>query len=415
MVYSPDSQKSWFQRRATGWKYLSTLPFRKLLTLYLAVFFLFATMGFYGDITYCGGRAPIWAVLAVGVFNGSYSVLYPFVLIHKPKVYLWLVALGSCILGPAFSTGMNYVAQHYPANFADRNTGIVLSAQGILLCIIASYSCFIGFTRAQASGALRIQNELDLAHGIQRTLVPPITTSLGGYDLHGISLPSDKVGGDLVDVVPVSNGGTVAYVADVSGHGLQAGILMGMIKTAVRTILLQDFDDPATLLHVLCDRLNRALPGVKEAHMYATLSALYLAPDGQVYYTLAAHPAILHYQAATRSVAQLACEQLPVGLLPVSRFISYSLQLEPGDILAITTDGILEAADDKEEEFGCDRVAALLGSQTVSVIDPSSANLEQTSRQIMQAVQAFGKQVDDQTLLLIRRQADAAMRQNSAA
>ena len=397
----------WYKARIRAWSYLSELSFRQLSTLYLAIFFLFSIFGFYDDLTSDAGRAQIWVVLVVAVISGAYATSYPFCLIYKTRAHLIGLALCNTATGIFLPNWLHYSRLHAPAGAYF--SSIDFDASGILVCVIASYSCFVGFIRRQAVSAFRIQNELNLAHSIQRTLVPPITTSLSGYDLHGISIPSEKVGGDLVDVVALDNGSTVAYVADVSGHGLQAGILMGMIKTAARTILLEDFADPAQLLHALCDRLNRALPGVKEAHMYATLSALYLAPDGRVNYTLAAHPAILHYQAVTRSVTQLGCEQLPVGLLPVSDFVSYSLQMKPGDILAISTDGILEACDKKEEEFGSDRVAALLDRET----DP--ADLEQTSQDIMKAVQAFGKQVDDQTLLLVRRQPGTAAEQDIAA
>jgi hypothetical protein len=242
----------------------------------------------------------------------------------------------------------------------------------------------------------RLSSELESAHSIQRTFVPPISASFSGYDLNGLSLPSEKVGGDLVDVVLLPNRSILAYVADVSGHGLQAGILMGMVKTAVRTILLESSDDPAFLLAGLCDRLNRALPAVKESHMYATLSAIWLAPDGRIEYTLAGHPSILYYQASSRTVQALTCNQLPVGLLPVDAYISHSLQIEQGDLLAIATDGILEAANTQQEEFGSERIAALLtqmpGQGLVSIRDS-----------IVSAAQAFGKQADDQTILLIRR------------
>jgi phosphoserine phosphatase RsbU/P len=242
----------------------------------------------------------------------------------------------------------------------------------------------------------RLSTELASAHSIQRTLVPPISASFSGYDLNGLSLPSEKVGGDLVDVVLLPNRSLLAYVADVSGHGLQAGILMGMVKTAVRAILLESSDDPASLLASLCDRLNRALPTVKESHMYTTLSAICLAPDGRIEYTLAGHPSILYYQASSRAVQALICNQLPVGLLPVDAYISHSLQIEQGDLLAIATDGILEAANTQQEEFGSDRIAALLrqmpGQDLASIRD-----------RIVSAAQAFGKQADDQTILLIRR------------
>jgi serine phosphatase RsbU (regulator of sigma subunit) len=242
----------------------------------------------------------------------------------------------------------------------------------------------------------RLSTELASAHSIQRTLVPPISASFSGYDVNGLSLPSEKVGGDLVDVVLLPNRSVLAYVADVSGHGLQAGILMGMVKTAVRTILLESSDDPASLLASLCDRLNRALPTVKESHMYTTLSAICLAPDGRIQYTPAGHPSILYYQASSRTVQALTSHQFPVGLLPVDAYISHSLQIEQGDLLAIATDGILEAANTQEEEFGSDRIAALLTQMP-------GQDLATIRDSIVCAAQAFGKQADDQTILLIRR------------
>jgi len=348
----------WYRRRVKGWQYLENVPNGKLRSLYFAIFFLFCIMGFYGDLTYIPGKAPIWAILGAAVINGAYAVLYPYFLVHKPKWYLWLLAAGSFLLGPATATAFASIAAYYPSNFMDRRTEVIFSAQGILVCVVASYICFISFIRVQASSALRIQNELDLAHGIQRTLVPPLDLNIAGYDLHGVSLPSDKVGGDLVDIVEVSSG-TVAYVADVAGHGLQAGILMGMVKTAARTILLEPFADPATLLNVFCERLNRVLPGVKEAHMYATLAVLHLGRDGRVHYALAGHPAILYYTAANQAVAQLWFEQFPVGLLPVGRFMTQEVALLPGDMLIVSTDGILEACNANEEEYGTDRLAEI--------------------------------------------------------
>jgi serine phosphatase RsbU (regulator of sigma subunit) len=243
---------------------------------------------------------------------------------------------------------------------------------------------------------MRLASELASAHSIQRTLVPPISTSFSGYELNGLSLPSEKVGGDLVDVVLLPNRSILAYVADVSGHGLQAGILMGMVKTAVRTILLDASDDPALLLASLCDRLNRALPTVKESHLYATLCAIYLAPDGRVQYTLAGHPSILYYQASSGNVQALTCHQLPVGLLPVDAYVSQSLRIEEGDLLAIATDGILEAANTQQEEFGSARIAAML-------MQMHGQDLASLRDSIVAAAQAFGKQADDQTILLIRR------------
>jgi sigma-B regulation protein RsbU (phosphoserine phosphatase) len=86
------------------------------------------------------------------------------------------------------------------------------------------------FIQNEGTVAIRMQTELAIAQGIQKTLVPTINWCSERLEIYGASIPSAEVGGDLVDVVPLSDGSVFAYVADVCGHGLPAGILMGMIK-----------------------------------------------------------------------------------------------------------------------------------------------------------------------------------------
>src|SRR6516164_7618567 len=109
-----------------------------------------------------------------------------------------------------------------------------------IACMVLSFGAYVFFMRFienEGTRAVRMQTELAIAQGIQQTLVPPIEFRSDHLEIYGISIPSAEVGGDLVDVVPLPDGSVFAYVADVSGHGLSAGILMGMIKTAVRTQL----------------------------------------------------------------------------------------------------------------------------------------------------------------------------------
>ena len=167
---------------------------------------------------------------------------------------------------------------------------------------------------------MRIQAELAIAQGIQKTLVPVIDLRAGSVELYGVSIPSAEGGGDLVDAVLLSDGSVFAYVADVSGHCLPAGILMGMIKTAVRTQLV---DRPAPT--VVFERLNEVLPTVKEPQMYATCTALRIQPvrnnsGCRVDYAIAGQPVML-LVSGDGSVSRLADEQLPLWLLagPPSR------------------------------------------------------------------------------------------------
>ena len=185
-----------------------------------------------------------------------------------------------------------------------------------------------------------------------------------------------------------------AYVADVSGHGLPAGILMGMIKTAVRTQLL-DLPSPAAVF----ERLNEVLPAVKEPHMYATCTALriYLGANSsscRVDYAIAGQPAMLH-ASANGGVTRLADQQLPLGLLAGPPYTGHTVNLLPRDILLIATDGILEATDKAGAEFGLDQVERILRENHGN---PSSA----IAKSIHAALSGTYAQDDDQSLLLVR-------------
>ena len=253
--------------------------------------------------------------------------------------------------------------------------------------------------------AMRIKSELALAHTIQKTLVPPVSRNAGCFEIYGISEPSDKVGGDLVDVVLMPNGDTVAYVADIAGHGLQAGILMGMLKTAARTTLSdEDVPEGGELLSQLMARLNRVLPQVKEAHMYATFTALRLKCDGQSFYGMAASPPLLLWSAERGTIRRIEEEQFPLGLLPVSDFPASRLAMEPGDLVVVATDGILEVASEvrtwRKVEAGAE-----FGIEALEAVIAKGAELPLTelASSILNAVRSYGKQQDDQTLLLVRR------------
>ena len=170
---------------------------------------------------------------------------------------------------------------------------------------------------------------------------------------------------------------------------------MGMLKTAARTKLL---DQPR--LDALFGCLNQVMPAVKEAHMYATCAALRIGPraaDGTfpVEYAVAGHPPIVRIDAETGGVEYFSDEQFPLGLLPAAEYCSSKFCCRTGDLLAVTTDGVLEVENDQNVEFGFERLEALLREGREEEL------LELASR-ILQKVNAFGQQNDDQTLLLIR-------------
>jgi len=266
---------------------------------------------------------------------------------------------------------------------------VVFDATGILVGTILGYRLLVNFIRTEGLATVRMQTELALAHGIQATLVPPLSFHVDRFEVHGKSIPSTEMGGDLIDTVE-SDGTLLAYVADISGHGLAAGQLMGMLKTAIR-VSLQFRREPVAVL----ESADRVLPAVKEANMYATLALLYFDGSREAEYSLAGHPPILHYRAATGDIARLAMEQLPLGLIPGGRYSSQRVSYSPRDLFLMMTDGISEVPDANDEEFGLDRLEQLLGRN-------AAQPLPQLWESIMREVKGHGVQQDDQTLLLLR-------------
>jgi serine phosphatase RsbU (regulator of sigma subunit) len=243
--------------------------------------------------------------------------------------------------------------------------GIHFASTAIMLVVIVSYVFFVAYIRREGLESFRMQNELALAHGIQKTLVPPVTLHSACFEVYGISYPSDKVGGDLVDALYLPGGDAIAYLADIAGHGLQAGILMGMLKTATRTALLDAGErEPHRTLPVLLDRLNTVLPEVKEPHMYATFTGFRLGADGSIFYALAASPPILEWHAADRRSSHTDEPQFPLGLLPVPSFDGESLVTAPGDLVVVATDGVLEVADKSGEEYGVERLEQVIAANS---------------------------------------------------
>ena len=274
--------------------------------------------------------------------------------------------------------------------------GIRFAATCMLLASIGSYIAFVTFIRTEGRHTLRIRNELELAHSIQRTLVPTLQIRTPHFEVYGISQPSEKVGGDLVDAVSLPNGDVVAFLADISGHGLPASILMGRVKTAARTALLDAGErEPAETLPGLLDRLNTVLPQVKEPTAFVTFTGFRLGTDGNIHCALAASPPVIHWHSSAQNISQFEEPQFPVGLLPVSQFEGCALETAAGDLLVVATDGILEVADKRGEEFGIERLNPLIAASAQDA-------LPQLATKILDAARGYGRQLDDQTLLLVR-------------
>jgi len=336
-------------------------------------------------------------VLIVAAMCGLNAVLWIVAMARLPLIIVGLLVAFEFYLGRLITNVATWAAYKFKMQPVPSEQGIHFAAWSVLFVTIAAYAFFVSYFRAEGIATGKIRAELDMAHGIQKTLVPPLTVRTTSFELYGISQPSHKVGGDLVDAVLLPNGDMIAYVADIAGHGLPAGILMGMLKTAARTALLDAADGfPATSLPQLLEKLNRVLPDVKEPQMYATLTAFRLNADGHAWYAMAASPPVLHWsphQARPRLIQE---EQYPLGLLPVTGFTGEPIHLASGDLLVVATDGVLEVCDRNHVEFGIERLEHTIEAN-------ARKPLPEMAAAILGKAGGYGKQTDDQTLLMIRR------------
>ena len=267
-------------------------------------------------------------------------------------------------------------------------SGIRFDGAAMLLMMAFGVQAYRTHISTEGARQLRAEAELALAHRLQRVLVPPVVFRNSRVEICGRSIPSDQVGGDLVDVV-ASDEGVLAYLIDVSGHGIPAGTLMGAAKAAMRSTA-------SLALGEALDTVNRVLPSVKEPAMYATLAAVrFGAADRDVEYTLAGHLPILHYRATAGTIEALTLQQFPLGFFDHIRYETRRVGCAPGDMFALFSDGIVETANAMDDQFGVDRVAAQLAAIP-------SKPLEEILEAVLAAAAAHGASHDDRSILVIR-------------
>lgn len=365
--------------------YWRRLPLRRMKMFLAGYFFVGAAGGFAIDLWQINasrvGGGFFWPVLV-----GTAATALRTAAIKRFRVIplLFLLFVVAAWLGYRASQ----VATPLPVTVAVHRR-VLFDAIGILVGLGFGARLLLFFAGTEGVASVRMQTELSLAHGIQATLVPTVSFRNASFELYGKSIPSTEMGGDLIDVIE-TEGGLVAYVADISGHGLPAGQLMGMLKTAMR-LAVQFREMPVAAL----ESVDRVLPGLKEPEMYATLTLIRFDGSGEAEYAVAGHPPILHYRHGSRDTARLSMEQLPLGLFPGGSYASQRVLYSPRDLFLMVTDGITEVANARDEEFGLTRLEELLTRYAADAL-PEIWNL------IMREVRQFGPQEDDQSLLLLR-------------
>ena len=371
------------------WK---TIPRTSLITFLLGVFFIFSIIGFASDIGEMGRQSPLRLLLNV-LISGIFPVFYAASGFALRKEF-WKAMVPLFVVHVALINWLAVLLPDQPlmaADLARLQSRLSFDGVAITAGVFVGYASFLYATITEARRYFRVHAEIELAAEIHRVLVPAIDAKLGSFEFYGYSAPSGEVGGDLIDLAG-SESRWVAYVADVTGHGVAPGVVAGMVKSAARMLL----SSAEGSLHLM-SRLNEVLYPLKKPDMFVTFCFVD-CNAGRLQFGTAGHPAILKFSAKTNEVTQLECSNFPLAMMPDGEFATAEFETEPGDVLALYTDGLLEAANAAGEEFGIAGLESELrthGHEPLSVICQS----------LQAGVARHGAQLDDQSVLLIRHSA----------
>lgn len=328
-----------------------------------------------------GGRFPITWLALTAFVSGSLAVGFTATSLRRHWVALaWLIAADI-----VYIVVVRRIFHLEPVAPPGR---LALDAIGTLVVISIGSTLFVLFMNVTATRSLRAQAELAVAHEMHRVLVPSIAHTIGEYEFFGWSIASGEVGGDLVDLVD-ANGRWLAYIADVSGHGVGSGMVMGMFKSALRIRALADVSIP----RVLGD-IQAALMPLKQPNMFVTVACVRGGAGSDVECAVAGHLPILRVRAGV--VEEVTTPQLALGMFADATFTSAQVECRSGDLIALLTDGLIEVFDSANQELGFEWAKTMLG-------DLADRPLQEIADRLLADARRHGAQLDDQSVLLIRR------------
>ena len=208
----------------------------------------------------------------------------------------------------------------------------------------------------EAGEKKRMDHDLEIAREIQGILLPSTAPEVPGYELSGVNIPARQVSGDYFDYIRMDPTRLGVVIADVSGKGVPASLIMAMCRSVLRSEALNK-TSPSEVLR----RVNEQLyPDIKE-DMFISMAYLILDADGrQATLARAGHDAPLLYRAATKEVEKLTPKGMALGIDSGEVFnrvcADFSFTLEKGDCILLYTDGATEALDQEGLEYGLPRL-----------------------------------------------------------
>jgi serine phosphatase RsbU (regulator of sigma subunit) len=225
-----------------------------------------------------------------------------------------------------------------------------------LVELSASFLLMTALLAMEIIDKLKFRDELELARELQASLVPKFPPRLATYDISAQNIVANMVGGDIYDFVPLPDGRVAVLFGDASGHGMAAGLVMAVAHAAFRTQLDMD-PSPASII----SSLNRILCRTGGSRSFFSCVYLLFSPDGSFEGTIAGHPPVLHIDMHGKVAERIGRGAYPLGVKAGLTWEIVSGRLEPGERLLLHSDGLTEARNTAQNEFGDAYVEAVAG------------------------------------------------------
>jgi serine phosphatase RsbU (regulator of sigma subunit) len=248
-----------------------------------------------------------------------------------------------------------------------------------------------------------LRRDIALAADVQRRLLPDAPPRTESVDLAAASVPARRIGGDYYDFVKVADGRIGIAIADVSGKGVAAALIMSIVQASLRIISSEGDVTPPRLVARLNEFVYRSTPSSKYAtFFYAQLDE----SRRQLRYVNAGHNAPYLFRAGPRSTADPASgeiEQLSVGgtvvgMFPEMGYEEATVELRPGDVLLAFTDGVPEAHNPESDEYGEERLQQVLRQTAHLPADEISARISAEMKDWIRDAEQY----DDLTFIVMK-------------
>ncbi len=320
----------------------------------------------------------------------------------------WLCIVSSSVAAAGYFGLLMYVT--YGLGLREPTTGLPRAAyiNDAMLILISGFAAawvarevrgYVEAALSEAETRSRIEQDLEVARSIQQALLPRIAPEIEGFEIAGWNRPADQTGGDYYDWQKMPDGNWIVTLADVSGHGIGPAMVTAACRAYVRASSAHLRD-----LGPLTSRVNGLLAEDLPSGRFVTMASVVISPKRDSVSLLSAgHGPIVMYAGGSGELRDIMASDMPLAVLADGEFgPALTVDMKPGDVLALATDGFVEWArhdNGKREQFGTERLRQSLRKNAhlpaTAIIDAITAEVE--------AFAGGERQQDDLTMVVIRR------------